>query len=136
MGARVTWDGLAELRAALRAMPASLRSDAGPIVTEAANGARADMKYPRRTGKLADKLEVTQENGGPFGVTLVVRNRSALAYIFENGTQARHTRLGANRGSMPPGHVFIPAVIRRRRAMYQQLAEMLARHGLIVRGSF
>jgi hypothetical protein len=35
---------------------------------------------------------------------------------------------------MPPGNIFIPAVMRARRLMYQQLKALLVRHGLIAQG--
>jgi hypothetical protein len=38
-----------------------------------------------------------------FSAGAIVINRAKHAAIFENGTQARHTAIGANRGSMPPG---------------------------------
>jgi hypothetical protein len=54
--------------------------------------------------------------------------------MFENGTQARHTALGASRGAMPPGHVFIPVAAAERRAMYKDLAQVVADEGLEVSG--
>jgi hypothetical protein len=131
---RIVWSGLEELKQQLRDLPAALAGEAGSIVLGAADGARADMHYPRRTGDLADHLTITKVTTGPFGAGAVVRNTSKHASLFENGTQARHTAIGANRGTMPPGHVFIPAVIRHRRAMYAQLTDLLVRHGLIVSG--
>jgi hypothetical protein len=63
-----------------------------------------------------------------------VVNRSPHAWMFENGTQARHTAIGANRGAMPPGHVFIRIAIIKRKQMYAQLRGLLERHGLKVTG--
>jgi hypothetical protein len=77
---------------------------------------------------------VSHQDKGRFSAGAIVKNTAKHAWIFENGTQARHNDLGANRGSMPPGHVFIPAVIKRRRIMYQQLRALLERHGLKVSG--
>jgi hypothetical protein len=134
MSARVTWTGLAELRDELRRLPAELAGEASGIVLGAAEGAAADMDYPRRTGDLADKLKVETVSSGPFGAGARFVNTSKLAHIFENGSQVRHTAIGANRGSMPPGHVFVPAVVRRRRTMYEQLKALLTRHGLQVSG--
>jgi hypothetical protein len=36
---------------------------------------------------------------------------------------------------MPAGHVFVPRIIRHRRAMYTALKAMLVRHGLTVSGN-
>jgi hypothetical protein len=63
-----------------------------------------------------------------------VRNTSKLAYIFENGTQVRHSASGASRGSIKPLHVAIPTFIKRRAEMYERLRAMMAAHGLTVIG--
>ncbi len=134
MPTRVVWEGLEELKAQLRQLPAELAAEASGIVMAAAQGAKSDMHYPRRTGNLADHLTVSTVAAGQFGAAAIVRNTSPHAAIYENGTQARHTALGAYRGSMPPGHVFVPAVMRRRRQMYDQLKALLVAHGLTVSG--
>ena len=132
----VRWDGLFELQEALRRLPTDLAADAGPIVIEAANDAAAEITaaYPERTGDLRNGVHVRVLSGGPFGAAAEVVNRAPHAYMFENGTVARHTEIGANRGSMPAGHVFIPRIIRHRRQMYADLKAMIARHGLEVTG--
>jgi len=134
-GNRFVWNGLEEFKAALRALPAELTDEASGIVEANANAVVAEIQagYPVRTGDLRDHVAVTFTTSH-YATGAVVKNTSKLAYIFENGTQARHNKLGANRGSMPPGHVFIPAIIRRRRVMYEQLADLLTRHGLQVSG--
>lgn len=136
MGAKIRWTGLDELRADLRRLPAELTGEASGIVTSAANAARDDIAsaYPKRTGNLAGNVRVLVKTIGAFGVAVIVRNTAKHAHLFEYGTQARHTDLGANRGSMPPGNVFIPRIIKWRRAMYAQLKAMLVRHGLKASG--
>ncbi len=124
-------EGLDDLREALRNLPSDLAAEASAIVVAAAEGAKSDMHYP---GELGNHVSVSTVNEGAYGAGAVVRNASKLAYIFENGTQARHTSIGANRGAMPPGHVFIPAVIRRRARMWGALKALLERHGLTVTG--
>lgn len=133
---RLVFDGLAELRAALRQLPQELTGEGSHIVEGAANGAAAEIKgkYPRVTGHLIDGVEVDFVHG-QFVAGAIVRNKAKHAFIFENGTQVRHTELGANRGAMPPGHVFVPAMIRKRRRMYEDLKAMLTRHGLQVSGN-
>jgi hypothetical protein len=128
------FQGLEELRAALRNLPAELTAEATRIVEGAANGAAADIKrnYPVRTGHLRDHLTVTHYDQGKFSTGAIVKNTSPHAWMFENGTQARHTAIGANRGAMPPGHVFIPRITRARRLMWTQLKELLTRKGLLV----
>lgn len=133
---RFVWEGLAELRAELRNLPATLAGEASHEVIGAANGAAADIKaaYPVRTGNLRDHLtvEALPTTGATAGA--LVKNTARHALLFEHGTQARHTDIGANRGAMPAGHVFVPRVIRARRRMYQALADLLRRQGLQVSG--
>ena len=135
---RIRWDGLEELRKELRNLPADLAAEAEGIVLDEAEGAQRDVaaNYAkhRRSGRLAAGLQLMRSAAGRFGVGAVLINRNPLAWIFENGSQARHTSIGANRGSMPAAHAFIPPVIRHRRSMYRRLADMLERHGLRVTG--
>jgi hypothetical protein len=133
---KLTFDGLAELRDALRRLPDELKVEAQHIVAGAANGAAAEIrqKYPSRTGNLVSGVSVRPSEVSHFGAGAIVVNRAKHAFIFENGTQARHNAIGANRGSMPPGHVFVPIVIRKRRQMYEDLKDVLAQNGLQVSG--
>ena len=132
---RLRLDGLEELRAALRDLPKALQAEAEEIVFESANEAADDLRagYAGH-GDLADQVEVQQLKGGSAFAGSIVTNKSKLAYIFENGTQVRHTSIGANRGLIRPMHVFIPAVIKRRAEMYDRLRVMLQDHGMKVVG--
>lgn len=135
MGNQIVWSGLEDLKTQLRALPAALTDDAAGLAAAAAEGAKADMHYP---GDLGDRVVVKTMVSGPFAATAVITNPHILATIFENGTQARHyvTTKGVTHltGQMPPGHVFVPAVLRWRRAMYDALKARLATHGLQVSG--
>lgn len=139
---RIVFDGLTELREALRTLPADLTGEASHIVEAAANGAATDIKrdYQAKlkhegSGHLVAGVTVTHFESGRFSAGAIVKNTAKHAWMFENGTQARHTAIGANRGAMPPGHVFIPVAVRARKAMYTQLADLMTRHGLLVSGS-
>jgi len=136
MSVTLKWDGLDEFKADLEKLPEGLTTDSDPIVSSAANGAAADIRagYPTRTGNLKKNVFVSRLDKGKDFRGYIVKNTAPHAFIFENGTQARHTAIGANRGAMPPGHVFVPAVIRRRRQMYEQLKALLVRYGLVVSG--
>jgi len=136
MSNRLVFDGLDELREALRNLPAELAGEASHIVEGAANGAAADIKaaYPVRTGNLRDHLTVTHVDQGKYSAGAIVKNTAKHAALFEFGTQARHTDIGANRGSMPPGRVFITRAIKARRQMYTALKDLLVRKGLLVSG--
>lgn len=143
---RIRWDGFDELKAMLLSLPEDLAEEAEGIVLDAADRARDDVdaEYAKheRTGSLRAGLKVvSQIRGGwafsvgskKLGAGAVLYNNAPLAYIFENGSRARHNGIRAT-GSMPAGHAFIPHAIRRRREMYQALAAMLAAHGLTVTG--
>lgn len=129
----IVFEGMDELRQQLRNLPTDLGGEAAHIIEASANAAAATIKagYPARTGNLRDHVYVTHERT-QFGAIGIVKNTAKHAWIFENGTQARHTDLGANRGSMPAGHVFVPAVIRERKRMYEDLKDLVVRHGLEV----
>ncbi len=146
MGASVRWDGLDELRAALRSLPADLAAEASGIVTGAAEGAKSEIvsayQARRRTGNLAKGVKIirgaTNIVSSRFGVGLMVTSTAEHAWLFENGSQARHYVTVAGKkhltGSMPPARIFVPIAIRRRRLMHDQLKAMLVRHGLSVSG--
>jgi len=134
--ARLEWDGLAEFLLELRNLPDNLKGGVGPIVVGHAHKAEQEIRsaYPERTGNLKNGLAVETIASERFGAAARVVNRAPHAGIFESGTQARHTDLGANRGSMPPGHIFVPIVIRERRAMYEELKDYLRAFGFTVTG--
>lgn len=129
--------GLDDLKAALRALPTTLVSAATPIVIGAAQAARADIvaQYPQGpTGNLKKGVRVELKSANKDGVVAIVKSTARHAWIYEHGTQARHTKLGASRGVMPapPTPVFIPTMMRARRAMYAQLGALLEAQGLAV----
>ncbi len=136
--AALLWGGLDDLRTALRNLPAHLAQEAATIVTRAAEEARATMAADYAghvvTGNLSRGLTQRAQSLGPYGVGVEVRNTSPHAWMVENGTEARHTSRGFNRGKMPPLHVMLPTAIRRRAQMYHELKDLLLREGLTVRG--
>jgi len=136
MSNRLVFDGLSELREALRNLPAELAVEASHIVEGAANGAAAAIKrdYPVRTGNLRDHLVVTHVDQGKYSAGALVKNTAKHAALFEIGTQARHTAIGANRGTMPPGHIFVSRVMQARRRMWEDLKDLLVRKGLVASG--
>lgn len=136
MSASVRWEGLEELREELKHLPQDLADDASDIVVGAAQAAVNEIvdAYPERTGNLRRHVYVALRAAGRFSAAAIVKNTAKHAWLFENGSQARHTALGANRGAMPAGHVFLPIVIRWRRIMYEQLKSLLVRHGAVVSG--
>lgn len=139
MSVQFTIDGLEELRQALLKLPAVLADKAaGRVAFRTALAAQKIRdSYPVRTGNLRNGVKTSVDTSG-VSVVGVVKNTAKIAWMYENGTQARHTDTGANRGQMfsagPPGHVFIPIVAQERRAMYGDLAEIVAGEGLEVSG--
>lgn len=134
---RIAYDGLEELKKSLRELPAEMHGEADHIIEGEANAAALEIRQKYAIGE-AGKLvagvvvEVVQRTNFYAGRRIV--SKSPLAFIYENGTQVRHTELGYNRGRMPPAHVFVPAVIRHRKSMYEKLRDMMRRKGLKVSG--
>ncbi len=136
MSAGFSFDGLAELKESLRTLPESLAAEGGNIVEAETNAAavdiRSDPSYPLR-----ETVEASTQKTARAAVGTVT-NTSRLAYIFEEGTEARHyvTVNGKNHltGKIPPGHKFVPKVMAARRKMYEALADLLRRNGLEVSG--
>lgn len=135
MSVSLRYTGLAEMYADLRALPAHLRTEGAAIVVD--EGAQAFNEiieaYPSRTGNLKRGMKL-ETHPSEFGMRVILRNVAKHAWLYENGTQVRHTDLGQNRGFAHPAHVFVPRIIRHRRAMYARLAALLASTGLKVTG--
>jgi hypothetical protein len=137
--ASLTWSGLSELKAELRALPDRLKVEATHIVDAAANRAEADMKAGYgahvHSGNLLDHVSQTVTDDSAFGYAIQVKNTSPHAWLFEFGSQARHRNLKTWR-PMPANHVFIPAMDRNRRWMWDELRALLLRQGLGVTGDY
>jgi hypothetical protein len=148
VSATLQWKGLTELFEALRSLPEELVGEATHIVEAAANGAaaavRAGYASHRHSGNLEAHVVVKAIDMGRFGTGLVVRSTAKHAHLFESGTEATRYYTGtdrrgrkftkASRGRMPAGHVFIPAMIRARQAMYRDLIDLVERSGATVSG--
>lgn len=147
MPVRFVWTGLDELKAALRALPETLSAEASTIVIDQANtiAARVVDVYEahRDTGDLADHVSVVKVTRGRYGVGATVKSAGKIAWLFDNGSQARHyvTASGADHstgamwGKTPAPHTFVGNMITGRREMWESIAELLKREGLAVSGS-
>lgn len=136
---RLVIDGLRELVDDLQKLPTTLKSKANPVVRAHARGAFEEIRSgypPRAHDELVSHLEMVESETTPgdYAVSMAVRNTSNLAFIFERGTAARHTKIGANRGVIPPGHVFEPIYLRWRRQMDDALKALVEQEGLTVTG--
>jgi hypothetical protein len=130
------WQGVAEQLAAFATLPEDLTRAATPEVADATTDAASSMKaqYPSRTGNLRNGVH-TALRREPTRVVGVVVNDSPHAAVYEYGSQARHTAIGANRGSMPAHPVFVPTMLRERRALFAgPIPEVLEDEGLKVVG--
>lgn len=136
MSARFEIHGRDEFLKALRELPQHLKAEAGHMIEARANGAhatiRAEYGSHKETGNLLEHTSVEMRES-EFGVIAEVKSTARHAFLFENGTQIRQNKAGANRGSMPPGNVFIPTLQRARLLLTNDLVGLLQRAGLAVR---
>jgi hypothetical protein len=132
----------AEFLRELRNLPDELAGDAGVIVSNAANEAAATIRsvydQHRVTGNLSAGVRVIPASIGRFGVNFIVKSMAKHAWLFDNGSQARHWASGKSTGQMwgntAPTHVFVRTMIAARRRMYDRLGDLLRRKGLNVTG--
>jgi hypothetical protein len=128
--------GLQELQLALLALPDHLAELAGHIVQDEAEQARAaivaEYEAHRKTGNLARGVKLIEQAAGRYGAAYQVRSTARHAWLYEHGSQARHSRTHPDLGAMPPNPVLIQTAVRRRKSMYQRLADMIAREGFEV----
>jgi hypothetical protein len=142
VSARLVFDGLDELTAALRALPAALVDEATAIVDDTSARAVALMEAEYPAGELRDGVSQQTINAGPFGVGVQIKNRSGWAWHWDHGTALRHTTGGGRKahgtgrewGATKPPHTFGRTMAQQRRRMYENLAGLLRRHGLLVSG--
>jgi len=140
MAASVKWDGLDELKAYLRTLPATLSGEGNAIVHAHARMAQQDVQrgYPVRTGNLQRGVRITFNAVSRYGAGAVVASTAPHAHLYERGTKVRATSEGWNRGAMPEApqeKKAVPKFVRWRIRMYAQLAAMMERNGLKVSGS-
>jgi hypothetical protein len=135
----VEWHGLEEYQALLKNFPASLVGETAHYADDAVNGAAVAIRQVygahRRSGNLQKRVTVSNMSRGQFVVGKVLKSTAPHAALFEYGSQARHTNIGANRGSMPATPTFVPTVQKFRRGLYAQVTALLVRHGAVVSGN-
>jgi hypothetical protein len=141
---RFVFEGLDELKEALRTLPAALAEDAASYVEASAHEAEQAIRQVyeahEHTGNLAAHLSIATASSD-YGASARIKNTAPHAWMFENGTQARHWAGGKGTGRMwgqtpqPPTHVFVRTLMKHRAQMYNRLRAVLERQGLEVTGS-
>ncbi len=137
-------DGLDAFRAELRNLPENLAQEGGDLIIERTNIAaqRIFDGYPNDSGHLKGGVKFKTERSR-FGALGTVWNSAFIAFIFEEGSQARHVRgtlpgrvanFGLSRGAMPPGHVFVPIMMEERRKVNAGLKTIIQAQGLETEG--
>lgn len=135
-GSFMVWHGLEEFRAQLRQVPKGCTNEAARIVEGGVNSAYVQVSTVygkhRYTGTLQNRLKITPlKVRGEFTTGLVLKSGSPLAWIFDNGTQARHWKSGKSTGKMwgntPPTHIFLKTILKTRREITEKLHAMVHR---------
>lgn len=139
------WEGLDTLYAALRKLPTELRDDAAAIIENAADRAYTAIyqEYGIKSGDLRSHLSIDPPSRTLYGASVLLKNTAHHAWLWDNGTEARHyTTSGGKRhatgqmwGKSAPPHTFVKHASKSRLLMYQELSDMITKHGLGVRGS-
>ena len=153
MGVQIQWEGLDELRTALRNLPEELATQAASVVRASAEQAAMDTRlaYPvRQTGLYPGPRRksswfppgilrgrvTTTDRSTPVSASFKVKSQAPHANLYENGGKfVRRNKRGANRGTMPAAPIdarMIPKVIRIRARMVQQLIEIVKAAGFEV----
>lgn len=153
MSLRFRFEGLEELKQQLLKLPADLAGDAVDIVQGIADEAADAVRdgYPVREtglhpgrfrksrwfppGQLKGRVSVRRSNG-PTWTGAEVISGSPIAWLYDNGSEARHWRNGKYVGRMPPTHHFVKTMIRYRAIMGEALKRLLEYAGLRVTGSY
>ena len=138
MKTQMVWNGMAEYKEELRQLPAECTGEAAKVVEAGATGAyqtiRAVYAAHHFTGTLEKQLRISPlKINGQFVTGLVLTSGSPLAWLFEHGSQARHydTANGVKHltGKMPPTPIFNSTVGKTKRAIVQQLKDIVLRRG-------
>jgi len=132
---RFVYHGLEEFKRELRNMPEAFAQLAYDRAVARGEEARATVAraYTVKDGDLVDGLSLVKRRTRA-GVSVTLKNKAHHAWLYDNGSQTRQNRFGANRGRMPAKHVFDSEMVRARLAYVEDLKEILRAAGLKVRG--
>lgn len=139
----VTWTGMAEYREQLRQLPEACVGEAAKVIEGETNAAyrtvAAGYVGHQVSGGLLKRLRLSPlRSGGALTTGVKLTSGSPIAWLFDNGSRARHWVSGKSTGQMwghtPPTHIFSRTVGRTRRSIIKQLKEAMARRGATVSG--
>jgi hypothetical protein len=131
------WTGVKELIEQFATLAPDLTTASTPIVELAARVAKDTIYtgYPTRTGNLKKGLTLTEVNESTR-VACTVINKAPHAWLYERGSETRHSATHDNLGRMPPNPLFSSTMMRTRRALYTALVPHLAEQfGLKIDGT-
>jgi hypothetical protein len=130
------WTGVQELIAQFATLAPDLTTTSAPIVELSARVAKDTIYtgYPTRTGNLKKGLAVVVKTEATRTQATVV-NKAPHAWLYERGSETRHSATHDNLGRMPPNPLFSSTMMRTRRALYTALVPHLVdQFGLTVTG--
>lgn len=123
------FEGMDELRQALRDLPNQLKAEVAPIVDKTLRNCAAELKAEYAKGPTGNlRKGVRIERDSPLSGR--VRATAPHTHLYEFGTAARQatSKKGANRGRMPKrGPVLVPVAVKHRAAMLRDCEEVLNR---------
>jgi hypothetical protein len=146
MGSRLVFTSVDELKAEFERFAPEAAADASALVLTAAAGAAGIIRtvYSAHvvSGHLAAGVSVRQKAVGTLDASAKVISASPIAWLFDNGSQARHyvTKAGKTHatgtmwGKTPPTHIFVRTLQAARRALSLEIRALLVRKGLDVTG--
>jgi hypothetical protein len=136
---RLELNGLADLMAALRKLPADLAQEAADLIDDTVEITASSLiqSYPLGdTGNLRKgvKKKITRSQ---FGAVGEVKSTSPHAHLWEFGTQNRQTRQGWNRGKLKAQYNrgLVGISLRERKKLNAKLIDLVRKAGFEVTGS-
>lgn len=128
--AGVKWNGLDSFKHELEVMGADLSEEAGAILQESAEAARADIAaaYPVRKGGLRRGLVIRPSRGITLAGAELIQT-APHGHLYERGTKVRYNKAGAHRGQMDSTPTFVPIAAAYRRTAITQIMYRLYAHG-------
>jgi hypothetical protein len=144
----MVWDGLSDYLKELEQLPQDCHDEAAKLIEGEVNHAYLTISQVygahRFSGRLQNRLSISTLAVGRYVYAMVLKSGSPIAWLFDNGSQARHytgtdksgrTYVDADRGSMgsktPPTHIFARTVGKAKRTLTTQFHNLLVRHGAV-----